>query len=391
MIQTVHIENFKCLQNVRVELGPFTVLIGPNDSGKTSFLDALHLLGRTTERALGGSFRESLNGNYPQALQDLVWQKNKDRYLIWHVLGKANVPFEYRLDLPAAGGQFVESLKLGNEVMFDRLPPGEKVRFKELVATVNSTETLLSQLAYQEEHHYGAPVAFGAVADALASTEEYHLNPQAMRSPAVAAPNPNLTPTGENLAAVLNAFLIGPDRSFVTDLEQKLHDAIPSLKGFSTPVARDGDSAKLRLEFTLAVESKPPITIPASQASDGAILLTAFLALAYGNTPQILLIEEPENGLHPSRLKLVIDILRQISKGEIGNQARQVILTTHSPLLLNLVEPDEVRIFRRDGQRGTQVTPMDKIQNFDRWPKEFGPGELWSLFGEEELVKGPPA
>ena len=121
------------------------------------------------------------------------------------------------------------------------------------------------------------------------------------------------------------------------------------------------------------------------------MLLTAFLALAYGNTPQILLIEEPENGLHPSRLQMVIDILRKMSKGEIGNQARQVIVTTHSPLLLNFVQPEEVRIFRRNADGATEVTPMDQIPNIERLHKEYAPGELWYLFGEDELIKGRPA
>jgi predicted ATP-dependent endonuclease of OLD family len=102
----------------------------------------------------------------------------------------------------------------------------------------------------------------------------------------------------------------------------------------------------------------------------------------------MLLIEEPENGLHPSRLKFVLGLLRKISTGEIGGKPRQVIITTHSPLLLNFVEPHEVRIFRRDPEKGTEVTPMDKIPDIDRLQSEFAPGEMWYMLGEDELVKG---
>ena len=119
------------------------------------------------------------------------------------------------------------------------------------------------------------------------------------------------------------------------------------------------------------------------------MFLTAFLALIHSQPAQVLLIEEPENGLHPSRLQTVIELLRKLTTGELGYAPRQIILTTHSPVLLNCVTPNEVRIFRRDEEGATQVVRMDQLPDIDRLTKEFAPGELWYLFGEEELVKGP--
>ena len=121
------------------------------------------------------------------------------------------------------------------------------------------------------------------------------------------------------------------------------------------------------------------------------MLLTAFLTLAYGKTPGLLLLEAPENGLHPFLLKLVIDLLRKISTGEVGNRKRQVIVTTHSPLLLNYAKPEEVRIFLRDQERGTQVRSLTDAPDIDKLLKEFAVGELWYLLGEEKLLEGKPA
>ncbi len=56
MIDKIHIQNFKCLRDVEVELGPFNVLIGPNDSGKTSFLEAIRWLGAEENRPTRTSF-----------------------------------------------------------------------------------------------------------------------------------------------------------------------------------------------------------------------------------------------------------------------------------------------------------------------------------------------
>jgi Fe-S cluster assembly ATPase SufC len=112
------------------------------------------------------------------------------------------------------------------------------------------------------------------------------------------------------------------------------------------------------------------------------------LALAFSDEPGILLIEEPENGLHPSRLREVVEMLRKISTGSIGNTPRQVIVTTHSPLLLNYTQPEEVRIVQRDRERGTVVTPMSDVPDVHELLDEFGTGELWYLLGEQALVEG---
>ena len=73
------------------------------------------------------------------------------------------------------------------------------------------------------------------------------------------------------------------------------------------------------LEFILAGNGQPPVTIPGSLASGGVLLLTAFLTLAYTQTQDLLLFEEPENGLHPTRLQMVVDILRN-EPGEVGSR-----------------------------------------------------------------------
>lgn len=197
-----------------------------------------------------------------------------------------------------------------------------------------------------------------------------------------------LSSQGDNLAAVLDGLLSGPNRGAVNDMEEALRDAIPTLTGFSTPPAADKTTGEKTIDFVLAGNDRRPVTIPCDLVSDGAMLLTAFLALAYSDTPEVLLIEEPENGLHPGRLKDVIDLLRRMTTGEIGNKPRQIILTTHSPLLLNYARPEEVRIVQRTAEQGTKVTPMKKVHNIDELLKEFGIGELWYLLGEKGLVEG---
>ena len=219
---------------------------------------------------------------------------------------------------------------------------------------------------------------------------EYHFEPDKLPKAAVPRLGIELDPAGENLAAVLDVMQNSPDRSSFEAIQVALHDAIPTLRGIVLPPATPLAGAKA-LEFVLSRNGQIPVSIPGSLASGGALLLTAYLTLAYSQTPGLLLIKEPENGLHPSRLQTVLDLLRKMSRGEVGSRKRQIVVTTHNPLLLNHASPDEVRVFVRDPDQGTKVIPMTKAPDIDRLLKEFALGELWYLLGEEKLFREQPA
>ncbi|HSN97486.1 MAG TPA: AAA family ATPase, partial [Candidatus Nanopelagicales bacterium] len=159
-----------------------------------------------------------------------------------------------------------------------------------------------------------------------------------------------------------------------------LREAVPTLSGVSLRAVPTGSGVGKAVEFILA-GTRPPITIPAANASEGALLLMAFLLLAYGSTPDILLIEEPENGMNPTRLEMLISLLRRVAEGEIGQRPRQVIMTTHSPLTLGYVKPEEVRIFRRDPEKGTEIIPLASLPDLERL-RTLSAGDLWYFLTE---------
>ena len=390
MLNRVRVQNFKCLRDVDVELFPFTVLIGPNDSGKSSFLAALQLLGKL-------ACSDGTNGHEARdvaaTLRENSWRLSPS--LTVSLTAEAVDPVDFALSMSVGVGlsNQIQSLRVGTidpVLTVTAEPPKNEflsVSFRGRNFHPQPVRGLLPQLVGPSSN--GSSADLLSIQDMLRVSEPFRFSPPEMRKPSAATPHPVLSARGENLAAVVNALLTGPDREAVTELERSLHEAIPTLRGLSTP-ASDANNGSLRvIKFTLSGTEKPPLTIPAEQVSDGAMFLTAFLALIHSQPAQVLLIEEPENGLHPSRLQTVIELLRKLTTGELGYAPRQIILTTHSPVLLNCVTPNEVRIFRRDEEGATQVVRMDQLPDIDRLTKEFAPGELWYLFGEEELVKGP--
>jgi predicted ATPase len=93
----------------------------------------------------------------------------------------------------------------------------------------------------------------------------------------------------------------------------------------------------------------------------------------------VILIEEPENGLHPSRIADVMRVLRDVSN------TSQIIVATHHPLVINELQPDEVTLITRTPERGTIATPLSRTKNFEQRAKVYALGELWLNYADGDL------
>ncbi len=400
MLETVRIRNYRSLKDVTLRLGELTVLIGPNDSGKSTVLDALYRLGRTPDQPLlshvagGGVFRsvDELRASY--------WMRSVDQALIWKASGTVpSYAFVYDLSV-APERQIQGAAPLARE----SLQVNDKGVDLERHSSAERTSTALNAPAQASRQ------LTGSIASALRTTHPFSFVPASMRVPSPLQEGTGLEPDGRNLAGAMDALLTGGNRAAVNAVEDALRLNLPSLDAYAlrSTTLRDldgpaswsaftpgsssipqvqGRSGKA-LEFVMKRDDGTRVQIPATQVSDGALFLTAFLLLAYGDTPDVILIEEPENGLHPSRLGDVVKILRDMASGVIGDRPRQIVLTTHSPLLLNLAQPDEVRIVRRNDEGDTTITDLKDVPQLPDMLEEFGMGELWYLLGEKKLAEG---
>ncbi len=127
---------------------------------------------------------------------------------------------------------------------------------------------------------------------------------------------------------------------------------------------------------TLGVRLRSGIEVAPERMSEGLLYYLAFAVLRLVQPTGILLVEEPENGLHPARIKEVVGILREISK------TRQVVLATHSPLVINELAPDEVTVVTRRTDAGTELTLMKETPHFAERTKVYALGELWVSYAD---------
>ena len=336
MLDHVTIKNFRCLREVSVDLKPLTVLIGENDTGKSTFLEAVARWAGTDSRT------------------------EFDRLDHWRQDFSNDVTLEAESDAVRWGLHRVDSYRESRAV-YERRPAKSVDSIAEVRADRLQVDP--SRILFRGEQMLPRP-SRGNLADSLPD-------------PAV-----SLDSDGSNTPAVLD-YMLRSYRKRFDELEARCRALVPGFDEFSINLEGPG---KLSLSYWQHGRE-----YPTDAASAGVRALILYLTLAYRpDAPDIVLIEEPENGLHPKRLGEVMNLLRLLTEPKADGRRTQVILTTHSPFLLDHVRPDEdgILIFQRQADGSRTATPAD----WDRarvFLKHFSPGEIWFNRGEASLVPAP--
>lgn len=338
MLSAFQAQNYGCLKNVELSLAPLQALIGPNDSGKSTILDGIRTCLEFTGPTSG------------------------------HV-GPFFRPGTSLRVFASGGGRYGIRLE-PNGLYFDELDVGIQV----LTRPRNRTS---GSVFYGDQATKTAIQKFGVAL-------HVRFDPSAMRTPTPLVAESSFAEfiqhQGKGLPGVLATLQLRGDDAF-DSIRREMLGAFPTLKTIGTrPV---GNGVALRAELQDGSE------IDASQLSEGVYYFLAYQLLRRIVGPRaVLLVEEPENGLHPSRIAEVMKILRDVSKS-----GTQVVLATHSPLVVNELAANEVAVVTRpSAESGTVVTPIDKTPNFEKRASVYSLGELWLSYAdgktEEPLLRG---
>jgi predicted ATPase len=360
VITELRLERFKSFEDATLKLGPFTVVVGTNASGKSNVRDALRFLhgigrgytlpdifgekpGEGWEGIRGGTLEATFLGTPTFALRVALAVEAEG----------ALHDVEYQIEVeagrsgqqPRVVGERLAMMRDGQEVFgFDEYPPDYPLRRRLRVHRLGAdlakleilpAETALSSLTdpglrrspdriagegFAEAWKFAQPCL-----DALRSMRFLELAPDAMREPSVPGQT-TLGDRGENLSSVLLA---------VCDA-QKRKETLLSWVQELTPM----DVADF--EFVSDATGKVLVTlverdgrkVSAHSASDGTLRFLGFLAALLGpERPRFYFFEELENGIHPVRLSLLTQLIEQ----SVRDRRVQVAGTTHSPQLLGLM------------------------------------------------------
>lgn len=393
MITKLHLQNFKNFQDAILHLGPLTTLLGANASGKSNLRDALRFLhgvarGYTLADTLGGKYGaggelqwRGLRGGTTEAARhgsstfmlsvELVTMGVRPRllpttytYTVAVETGRNGRPRLIREALYIEGRMLYDSHLEDNPApqtdlqhLTVRIQPGGDYH-KGHVETFIANQPVLTQITERIAKRLD-PVADeirAGARDVLASLESMRFldfNLDAMRQPSFPGQN-TLGDRGENLSSVLQA--IHEDEASRTALVEWVRELTPmDVTDFAFPTDQIG-----RVLVTLREQDNREVT--AYSASDGTLRFLAVLAALLGPEPaQLYFFEELENGLHPARLHLLIDLIeKRVAHGDM-----QIVATTHSPQLVRLLNPtsraNASLIYRLADQTDAQIQQLGAL------------------------------
>ena len=207
-----------------------------------------------------------------------------------------------------------------------------------------------------------------AAQNALSNMRFLDLSPEKMRQPCFWGQD-QLGDRGDNLPAVIRNICADEEKRKV--LIEWTRELTPmDIEDFDFPWDETGRTH-------LAFKEKSGRTVSAYSASDGTLRFLAMLAALLGRKPAGLFVfEEIDNGIHPSRLRLLIDLIeQQTAKGDI-----QVVTTTHSPELLSMISHDTFKhtsvVCRSPDTDDALIRPIADLPDADKLRKSQGLGRL---------------
>ncbi len=399
-ISSLRLVNFKNFADETLKMGPFTVIVGANASGKSNIRDAfrfLHGIGRgyTLAEILGGKYGMGGQSEWTgiRGAPDEIIRFGESSFTIEVVVkGIFNYTIEICKDSVQAGTFRVarEELKAYRRFIIYTSHPGEN---DPVHAQNDDTHLLLRMGKTGEQKRLGYRVAVRPNQPALTQLEEHKrvvraqksvaetirrafanmrfldLEPQRMRQPAFPGQTV-LGDSGENLPTVLREICSDPK------LESRLAEWIREL----TPM--DVEDFEFPIDPTtgwvqLVIRESNDRRVSAYGASDGTLRLLAVLAALLGDqTENLFVLEEIDNGIHPSRIQLLIDLI----EGQTAEGQSHVVTTTHSPDLLTLVSDDTFEntsvVYRDENSSDGIIRPIMELPKAKELRVSQGLGRL---------------
>jgi len=362
-LATITVKGFKSIASIEnLQLGAINVIIGPNGSGKSNFIEVFSFL---------HAIKEGL-------LQDYVAKAGGAEKLL-HFGSKVTRKIEIHISFLEGVNQY--SIELEGTAA-DRLhPSSETVAFwnKTRYPTPYSNalaprgdEAGISDLGSRRISNY--------VREHLGRWRLYHFHDTSSSSPMKKTADVNdnryLRPDGSNLAAFL-FYLRQKHETSYSLIRRTVQRVAPFFDDFLLePQKLNPD--KILLEWR---HKGSEAYFDASSLSDGTlrfIALTALLLQPDDYLPSVILVDEPELGLHPYAITMLASLVKQASL------KTQVIVSTQSPFLLDHFQPEDVLVADRVNS-GTQFTRLESAK-LATWLEDYSLGQLW----EKNEIGGRP-
>jgi len=358
-LKSIEITGFKSIANVDLHLNDLNILIGANGAGKSNFISVFKFLRQLVERRLQVTVREA------GGAEKLLHYGSSESSSIFIQLNFP--PNHYRVSLMPTEDDnlFIES----EETAFHNLQKHEEPYWRTIAS--GATESKLKSAVISQ------PIA-NYVYEVLKSWRVYHFHDTsssaAVKKTSQINDNLFLREDASNLAAFL--YLLQEKR-------HKYYERIVRTVQLVVPMFRDFllrpdpfNPETIRLEW---LNKQSDYIFGASELSDGSLRFICIATmLLQPNRPDLILLDEPELGLHPAAIQILAGLLKKASVFS------QLIVSTQSAALVSAFEPEDIVVVEQK-DKNTTFRRLDAAQLGD-WMVEYSLGELW----EKNVIGGRP-
>lgn len=404
MLTLVEAKYYRCLHYVCQHLDPFHILVGPNASGKTPFLDVIAFLGdlissgplvainnRTSTfhdllwwRA-GDGFELAVEASIPSSLRSMLRDpsNNTVRYEIALQFDEKSQEIFIRTEkvtLKAADSNsvirqrslfpdFVEppptiitpTRAKGSTVIVNKVPNGNDNFYSEVYREKGKGWTPSfklgphkSALANLPADEASFPVTSWLKSLLTENVTQLMLNSLLIRQASAPGQGRKFKADGSNLPWVIDHL----DSDRFKQWSAHLRTALPDLENIRTVERPDDKHRYLILEYAGG------LNVPSWMASGGTLRLMALTILAYlPGFSGIYLIEEPENGIHPRAVDTLFQSLSSVYEA-------QILVATHSPVVLSLVDSENILCFAKTPEGAVDIVKGDEHPALRDWRGE---------------------
>ncbi len=376
-LESVRIRNFKAIVDSRtVTLGPLTVFVGHNGSGKSSLIEALETYQAIVTDGLDIAMQRWLGIEHVR--HKAVEAKER--------AGKPLNPmtFDFHIGASARKSTHVE-MAVNNDAAVNRMFI-QRERARHANGWIIEKAVDRADGVFEPGRSILGAGGSGhrAVANHVRDWQFMSLQPERMGLPVPqrrTGGRVRLAKDGSNIADYLLDIALLDERLKTNALE-----GIVRTMGYVLPYARD-----LQASLTSELERKAYLQltesdfkVPGWMLSTGTLRVLALLAtLRHPEPPQLVVVEEIENGLDPRSIHLLVEEIRTAVLAGVT----QVVLTTHSPYLLDLLKLDQLVLVARNEAGEPRFHRPASDAKLNEWAKEFAPGRLYTMGSLHEAVQ----
>ena len=347
-VERLEVRNYLGLDKISMEFTPLHALIGSSDVGKSRILRAVG----TAAQVATGTLRPVVNRDFKS-----FWEP-------FNAAIDVNAP-DFEITIHSNGTSY--ALKKRGRLFLEKYLMGCDVCW---------LERDLSVVGYGTEDVLGLPAMRGWVRPKLLDLELVGLRSSCDNRLGFSSNHWFENEAGFGLSLMYHKLFFLEDQESLK-IQKDIQEWFPNFRRFYFDSIM---KASMNVEFVGGV-------LHIDSIGSGLLYYMAYAVLPYvRDLPSILLIESPEKGLHPHLIPRVMQILRELS------DRCQVIITTHSPLVVNEFRQEEVTLIV-EGDSGLKAVPMPETINFEERSKIYHLGELWLSYmeggSENYLVSWP--